>query len=116
MESLLDALMPFQKEGYEFGIRKQGKCLIADEMGLGKTLQGESAIIFQSNLSAGPTHYPPLVAVSCILAIAIAAHYQDEWPMLVVCPSSMKYTWASELEKWLPELEPGMSTHLQRFF
>ena len=40
-------------------------------------------------------------------AIAIAAHYRQDWPMLVVCPASMKYTWASELEKWLPELEPG---------
>ena len=71
--------MPFQRAGVQFGISCNGRCLIADEMGLGKTLQ----------------------------AIAIAAHYRQDWPMLVVCPASMKYTWASELEKWLPELEPG---------
>lgn len=36
---LLDALLPFQRDGLRFGLRRGGRCLIADEMGLGKTLQ-----------------------------------------------------------------------------
>ena len=38
-KKLLDALLPFQVEGVQFGLRRGGRCLIADEMGLGKTLQ-----------------------------------------------------------------------------
>lgn len=32
-------LLPFQKEGVLFGLRRSGRLLIADEMGVGKTLQ-----------------------------------------------------------------------------
>lgn len=52
---LVNALMPFQKEGVLFGIQKQGRCLIADEMGLGKTYQ----------------------------ALALADFYKHEWPLLI---------------------------------
>ncbi len=40
--------------------------LLADDMGLGKTVQ----------------------------AICIAAYYRSEWPLLVVAPSSVRFTWA----------------------
>ncbi|XP_069838713.1 DNA annealing helicase and endonuclease ZRANB3 isoform X2 [Dendropsophus ebraccatus] len=52
--------------------------MIADEMGLGKTLQ----------------------------AIAVAYCYREEWPLLIVVPSSLKYPWIEEMEKWIPELGP----------
>uniref|UniRef100_A0A8C7YUC1 Zinc finger, RAN-binding domain containing 3 n=1 Tax=Oryzias sinensis TaxID=183150 RepID=A0A8C7YUC1_9TELE len=55
------------------------RCMIADEMGLGKTVQ----------------------------AIAVAYAYRQEWPLLVVVPSSLKYPWIEELERWIPELQPG---------
>lgn len=45
---------------------KQGRLLLADDMGLGKTVQ----------------------------AICIAAYYRSEWPLLVVAPSSVRFTWA----------------------
>ncbi|KAM8872272.1 DNA annealing helicase and endonuclease ZRANB3 isoform 1-T2 [Synchiropus picturatus] len=76
---LLQRLMPFQREGVEFAISKRGRCMIADEMGLGKTVQ----------------------------AIAVAYAYRKEWPLLVVVPSSLKYPWIEELERWIPELQPG---------
>jgi len=75
---LRKGLLDFQKEGVKFGIRKQGRCLIGDEMGLGKTLQ----------------------------AISIAYYYKDVWPLLIVVPSSVKFSWIDEIEKWLPEVEP----------
>ncbi|GAB4813573.1 hypothetical protein N2152v2_000619 [Parachlorella kessleri] len=73
------ALMPFQREGVRFGLRCGGKCMLADEMGVGKTVQ----------------------------AIALAACYQEEWPLLVVAPASLRLVWAEELEKWLPQLRPS---------
>ncbi|NXP47562.1 SMAL1 protein, partial [Heliornis fulica] len=63
---IVTSLMPFQREGVNFGILRDGRLLLADDMGLGKTIQ----------------------------AICIAAFYQKEWPLLVVTPSSMRFTWA----------------------
>ncbi|XP_024977152.1 DNA annealing helicase and endonuclease ZRANB3 [Cynara cardunculus var. scolymus] len=76
---LMDVLLPFQVEGVKFGLRRGGRCLIADEMGLGKTLQ----------------------------AIAIASCFMNEGPILVVCPAILRYTWAEELEHWLPSCLPS---------
>ncbi|CAH7195658.1 Zranb3 [Phodopus roborovskii] len=41
-----------------------------------------------------------------IQAIAVAYFYKEEWPLLIVVPSSLRYPWTEELEKWIPELEP----------
>ncbi|XP_042639214.1 DNA annealing helicase and endonuclease ZRANB3 [Orycteropus afer afer] len=41
-----------------------------------------------------------------IQAIAIAYFYKEEWPLLVVVPSSLRYPWTEEIEKWIPELDP----------
>ena len=38
-ELLRSALMPFQREGVEFVVARNGRAIIGDEMGLGKTLQ-----------------------------------------------------------------------------
>ncbi|KAM7365395.1 hypothetical protein PAMP_016327 [Pampus punctatissimus] len=57
-----------------------GVCFIEERtMGLGKTVQ----------------------------AIAVAYAFRQEWPLLVVVPSSLKYPWIEELERWIPELQPG---------
>ncbi|CAL0323772.1 unnamed protein product [Lupinus luteus] len=77
--SLIDALLPFQLDGLRFGLRRGGRCLIADEMGLGKTLQ----------------------------AIAIAGCFIDEGSILVVCPAVLRFSWAEELERWLPFCLPA---------
>ncbi|PFX16259.1 DNA annealing helicase and endonuclease ZRANB3 [Stylophora pistillata] len=39
-------------------------------------------------------------------AISIAYYYKDAWPLLIVVPSSVKFSWIDEIEKWLPEFEP----------
>ncbi|CAM9154072.1 unnamed protein product, partial [Choristocarpus tenellus] len=69
-------LLPFQKEGVLYGLRRQGRCLIADEMGTGKTLQ----------------------------ALAIMGCYREDWPLLIVVPASMRLMWAEEVERWYPFL------------
>ncbi|XP_075789135.1 SWI/SNF-related matrix-associated actin-dependent regulator of chromatin subfamily A-like protein 1 isoform X1 [Pelodiscus sinensis] len=72
------SLMPFQREGVNFAISREGRLLLADDMGLGKTIQ----------------------------AICIAAYYRKEWPLLVVTPSSVRFTWAEAFHRWLPSLNP----------
>lgn len=42
-----------------------------------------------------------------VQAIAVAYAFRKEWPLLVVAPSSLKYPWIEELERWIPELQPG---------
>jgi SWI/SNF-related matrix-associated actin-dependent regulator 1 of chromatin subfamily A len=72
--ALLEQMFPFQREGVAFGVRCGGRLLLGDDMGLGK----------------------------CIQAIALAAYYAaEDWPLLIVCPSSMRLTWKNELLKWL---------------
>ncbi|KAM9663478.1 DNA annealing helicase and endonuclease ZRANB3 isoform 2-T2 [Trichechus inunguis] len=77
-DKLRAKLLPFQKDGITFALRRDGRCMVADEMGLGKTIQ----------------------------AIAIAYFYKEEWPLLIVVPSSLRYPWIEEIEKWIPELGP----------
>ncbi|CBZ27387.1 putative DNA helicase [Leishmania mexicana MHOM/GT/2001/U1103] len=65
-------LKPFQRDGVRFVLERHGRAMIADDMGLGKTVQ----------------------------AIAVAHHYRDEWPVLVVCPMSLMENWAKEFNKF----------------
>ncbi|NWH64328.1 ZRAB3 endonuclease, partial [Geococcyx californianus] len=77
-ERLRKKLLPFQEKGIIFALQRSGRCMIADEMGLGKTIQ----------------------------AIAVSYYYKNEWPLLIVVPSSLRYPWVEEMEKWIPELSP----------
>ncbi|XP_037252936.1 DNA annealing helicase and endonuclease ZRANB3 isoform X5 [Falco rusticolus] len=77
-ERLRKKLLPFQEKGIIFALERSGRCMIADEMGLGKTIQ----------------------------AIAVSYYYKNEWPLLIVVPSSLRYPWVDEMEKWIPELSP----------
>ena len=74
-ETLLKTdLFPYQREGVYFAVQA-GRSLIADEMGLGKTIQ----------------------------ALAVAEMLKKEFlisRVLIVCPTSLKYQWKSEIEKF----------------
>ena len=67
------ALAPYQRVGVEFVLDKEGRALLADEMGLGKTVQ----------------------------AIAAMSAYFEDWPLLVLCPSTARYHWELEFRNWL---------------
>ena len=75
-KNLLKSLYRFQKQGIIFGIKKFSRLLIADEMGVGKTVQ----------------------------AIGLSSLYQKDWPVLVICPSSLKFAWRDEITMWLSEI------------
>ena len=42
-----------------------------------------------------------LSLLQTIQGIASMSMYADEWPLLVLCPSTARYHWASECRKWL---------------
>ena len=74
-ESLLKvSLYPYQREGTLFAARA-GRSLIADDMGLGKTIQA-------------------------IAACEILAKVAGIERVLIVCPTSLKYQWRQEIEKF----------------
>ncbi len=67
-------LFPYQKEGVLFAA-KAGRCILADDMGLGKTLQAITwAMLMQKNFNTTK--------------------------VVVVCPTSLKYQWKTEIEKF----------------
>mmetsp|Transcript_34297 Transcript_34297/g.82616 ORF Transcript_34297/g.82616 Transcript_34297/m.82616 type:complete len:1136 (-) Transcript_34297:436-3843(-) len=75
-----------QQENHDDLLGK-GRILLCDEMGLGKT----------------------------ITSLAIMTHYIDEWPLLILCPASLRYTWPSEIEKFLPGI-PSTSVYVMQGF
>ncbi|KAI8515486.1 SWI/SNF- matrix-associated actin-dependent regulator of chromatin sub A-like protein 1 [Branchiostoma belcheri] len=79
---LVNTLLPFQRKGVNFAIWRNGRVLIADDMGLGKTMQ----------------------------ALCVAAYYRQEWPLLIVTPSSLRLTWAEAFHRWLPSVDPQAVT------
>lgn len=67
-------LYPYQAEGALFAVRA-GRALIGDEMGLGKTIQA-------------------------IAAAEILARHFGLSKVLVICPTSLKYQWQSEIARF----------------
>jgi SWI/SNF-related matrix-associated actin-dependent regulator 1 of chromatin subfamily A len=39
-----------------------------------------------------------------VQAIGIALLYKEEWPVLIICPSSLKFVWRDEILKWIPNI------------
>lgn len=82
-------LYPYQKEGIRFAYQA-GKAIIADEMGLGKTIQAiGTAELMKKNKLVGS--------------------------VLIVCPTSLKYQWKKEIEKFTDSTVLVVEgNHLQR--
>ncbi|KAL4471126.1 hypothetical protein ABPG72_006507 [Tetrahymena utriculariae] len=73
-KSILKQLFNYQKEGIRFGMMNKCRILIADEMGVGKTIQ------------------------AICLAFAYLNNLNNK--MIVICPSSLKFYWKEEINKW----------------
>ena len=37
-------------------------------------------------------------------ALSIALAYRTDWPLLIVCPSSMRFAWKTAILKWIPSI------------
>lgn len=70
-------LYAYQRAGLKYAVSKNGRILLGDDMGLGKTPQG----------------------------IAIARHYQKDWPLVVIAPASLLLNWKKEIMQWLPDIK-----------
>lgn len=86
-------LFPYQKRGVWFAATA-GRCLLADEMGLGKTLQAIGGAL-------------------------LLKQEQGIQRVLIVCPTSLKYQWQSEIEKFSGEsvhvVEGAQAKRLQQY-
>ena len=78
-----DRLYEFQRAGVAF-LKFAKRAVLADDMGTGKTVQTIMAL--QAIQEDEDSEY-------------------DVFPILVVCPNSMKHTWKREFDKWWPGLE-----------
>ncbi|MEX2336533.1 MAG: DEAD/DEAH box helicase [Fulvivirga sp.] len=87
LDGLIKAkLFPYQIEGVRFAA-KAGRSLIADDMGLGKTIQ----------------------------AIATAELMKKEFGIsrtIIVCPTSLKYQWKAEIEKFTDSKATVIEGHI----
>ena len=73
------SLYPYQKEGIRFAFER-GRSIIADEMGLGKTIQaiGTAELLRREGLAE---------------------------QILIVCPTSLKYQWQREIERFTKDTD-----------
>ena len=39
-----------------------------------------------------------------VQALAVATAYRSKWPLLIVCPSSVRFTWQEAVVRWVPSL------------
>lgn len=85
-ELLTVSLYPYQKEGIRFAFEK-GRSIIADEMGLGKTIQaiGTAELLRKEGLAE---------------------------QILIVCPTSLKYQWQREIERFAKNQERSLDLPL----
>lgn len=75
-DDIWNSLHPYQRVCVQRAVSSR-RFYIADEMGTGKTFQ----------------------------CLATCQYFQPQWPVLVLCPSSLRYNWRSEIMRWLGLLE-----------
>lgn len=71
-QHLRQALMPFQRAGVQFALRREGRVLLADEMGVGKTVQ---AIAIASCYRVRQAPHHPTTQTQCRLQSKQGLHH-----------------------------------------
>ncbi len=78
-ENIRTSLFPFQRDGIQIALARNGRIILADDMGLGKSIQ----------------------------SLGIASYYRREWPLLIISPASMVSSWHEQVMKWYPSVAPN---------
>lgn len=47
-----------------------------------------------------------------IQALAICTIYRQDWPIIIICPSSLRYNWKEEILTWMREVIDPNDIHL----
>jgi hypothetical protein len=138
LDSLLSKLRPFQRSAFEFAVHGEkrnsgsrcqrqalagagtGRILLGDEMGLGCVIllhhDNKKILIFSPLLHFFVFLFGLLFDQlrKTLTSLAIMLAYQtNEWPLLILCPASLRYTWPAEIEKFCPWI-PSQSIYCVR--
>jgi SWI/SNF-related matrix-associated actin-dependent regulator 1 of chromatin subfamily A len=142
LNTLLSKLRPFQRKAFDFAVngvipeeenKRQkkrpphntsgqqnhvagagtGRILLGDEMGLGEFDGHRSLSLFFRKMKVVLTHSRDYLGKTISSLAIMSAYQQTEWPLLILCPASLRYTWPAEIEKFLPWIS-SQSTHVVR--
>lgn len=69
----IEGLRPYQVEGLQFFVWRNGRAICGDDMGIGKTVQ----------------------------ALSYLRRFPEKRPVLIICPASVKLQWQREFSKWV---------------
>ena len=99
LSCILKKLRPFQREAFDFATKgttysRQWADESKDNKLLDTSLLGKGRILLCDEMGLGKT----------VTSLAIMTAYKDEWPLLILCPASLRYTWPAEIEKFLPTI------------
>jgi len=84
------SLYPFQETGVKFLVTAC-RALLCDEMGTGKTAQVVRTLRLLWTLH---TMFPD--------------RFESPFPILIVCPNTVKHTWVAQFKIWWPEITPAI--------
>lgn len=122
LQQILKQLRPFQREAYDFctqGILPKRNCTnfqdkensrnhnpVKSMIQYNPELLGKGRILLADEMGLGKT----------VTSLAIMAHYRTtDWPLLILCPASLRHTWPGEIEKFMPSL-PASSIYVVNGF
>lgn len=105
LQCILGKLRPFQREAFDFAVHGKSyprqfandnendkKRYDETSVAIDPTLIGKGRILLADEMGLGK---------SCT-SLAIMVNYIDEWPLLILCPASLRHTWPAECEKFMP--------------
>lgn len=44
-----------------------------------------------------------------IQSLGIACYFKNNWPLLIICPSSMRFPWQEAIKTFMPNINPTIS-------
>lgn len=117
LDRILRQLRPFQRQAYQFATRgSNGVASSNEKRAVAKKADAHSSSQEESLLGDGRLLLCDEMGLGkSVTSLAIMMHYRQEWPLLILCPASLRHTWPAEIEKFLPQLSPSAIYVVQGF-